>query len=254
MPNPARPNPASRGFTLVELTIVLVIVGLLVGGMTVLLSAAQDTANIKETQRRLNQAQEALLGFAAGSGRLPCPAAAPNAGGVEAPSNGTGACTAALDGFLPGTTLGLSPTDEQGYFIDAWGNRIRYAVYNNAILDIYATSHSDVFTTAGKMKQLGLETLSTNPSPTPRKLLYVCDSATGITGTTCGTARTLTDTAVAVVFSMGKNGGVAAAGDEAANTDGDVVFVSMTAATFDDLVTWLSPNILYNRMIAAGRF
>ncbi|MCK6407307.1 MAG: type II secretion system GspH family protein [Rhodocyclaceae bacterium] len=249
MPTPARPNPASRGFTLVELTIVLVIVGLLVGGMTVLLSAAQDTANIKETQRRLNQAQEALLGFAAGSGRLPCPAAAPIAGGVEAPSNGTGACTAALDGFLPGTTLGLSPTDEQGYFVDAWGNRIRYAVYNTTI-----AAETDPFTTAGKMKSIGIETLSTNPSPTPRKLLYVCDSATGITGTTCGTARTLTDTAVAVVFSMGKNGGVAAAGDEAANTDGDVVFVSMTAATFDDLVTWLSPNILYNRMIAAGRF
>lgn len=23
--------------------------------------------------------------------------------------------------------------------------------------------------------------------------------------------------------------------------------------TFDDLVTWISPNILYNRLIAAGR-
>ncbi len=244
-----------RGFTLVELTIVLIIVGLLVGGMTVALSSLQDSANIKETQRRIALAHEALLGFAASNGRLPCPAAAPNAGGSESPSTGTGACTAALDGFLPGTTLGLSPSDEQGYFLDAWGNRIRYMVFNGAILDIYAVSHTNVFTTAGKMKQLGLETLATNPSPNPRKLLYVCDPTTGsIAAADCGTARTLTDNAVAIIYSMGKNGGVAASGDEAANTNGDIVFVNMASQSFDDIVTWLSPNVLYNRMIAAGRF
>ena len=246
----ARPSrTTTAGFTLVELTIVLIFVGLLIGGMTVMLSSVQDTANIKETQRRLGQAQEALLGFAAGAGRLPCPAAAPNAGGVEAPADGSGSCTTALSGFIPGRTLGLSPTDEQGYFLDAWGNRMRYAVFNGNI-----AAQANPFTVTNRMRDIGIESLSTNPSPNPRRLLYVCDTSAGITAVDCGAAQTLTDNAVAVLFSMGRNGGGAPAGDEAANTDGDIVFVSRNTAGFDDVVTWLSPNILYNRMIAAGRF
>ena len=48
--------------------------------------------------------------------------------------------------------------------------------------------------------------------------------------------------------------------DEAANLDGNRVFVSHTPAQdtatngeFDDLMIWLSPNILFNRMVAAGK-
>ncbi len=46
--------------------------------------------------------------------------------------------------------------------------------------------------------------------------------------------------------------------DETANGDNDRVFVSHTPTPpglneFDDLVIWISPNILYNRLIAAGR-
>lgn len=245
-------NPPSRhgdsGFTLVEMAIVLIIVALLVGGTTIMLSAVQDNNNVKETQRRLALAQEALLGFAAGNGRLPCPAAAPDAGGSEAPADASGACTAALNGFLPALTLGLAPTDAQGYLVDAWGNRVRYAVFNGTI-----ATHANPFTTPGKMKEIGIETLSMNPFPTPRPLLYVCDSGAGVGAADCGTAQKLTDNAVAVVFSMGKNGGVAGAGNEAENTDGDIVFVSMTSPDFDDVVAWLSPNILYNRLITAGR-
>jgi hypothetical protein len=65
---------------------------------------------------------------------------------------------------------------------------------------------------------------------------------------------------VAVIFSLGKNAPTGGTGaDEAANINNDPVFVSHTPTPassgneFDDLVTWLSPNILFNRMIAAGR-
>ena len=238
------PNTSkSSGFTLTELAIVLVIVALLIGGLTVSLSASRDIANEKETQKLLATANDALLGFAAANGRLPCPAAPPNAGGAESPL-GSGVCTNALDGFFPATTLGLTPTDDQGYLIDAWGNPIRYAVYNTAI-----NGHSNVFTVAGKMKELGIETLSTNPSPTSRKLLYVCNSATGITVNDCGTANTLTDSAIAIVYSTGKNG--------VSETNGgpkDTVFVSPHSVLgHDDLTLWISPNILFSRLIAAGR-
>lgn len=48
--------------------------------------------------------------------------------------------------------------------------------------------------------------------------------------------------------------------DEAANLNGDQVFVSRVRSDpgsaggeFDDIVTWLSENVLYNRMVAAGQ-
>ena len=232
----------NAGFTLVEMTIVLVIVSLLIGGLALSITAQQDTANIRDTQRRLDQAQEALLGFAAANGRLPCPAAPPAAGGAESPI-GTGACTNALNGFVPATTLGLSPTDAQGYLVDAWGNPIRYAVFSDTI-----GGQANPFTTPNGMKNVTLPTLSSASN-----LLYVCGGASVALTVNCSTETVLTNLAVAVVFSMGRNGGAAAAGEEAENTDGDIVFVSKTAADFDDLLSWISPNILYNRMITAGR-
>jgi hypothetical protein len=88
----------------------------------------------------------------------------------------------------------------------------------------------------------------------------------------------------AIVFSYGRNGywawpvGAAAnngdsSGETVNNVDEDInanqnpisnggrVFVSKTPSQrntpvfgeFDDIVTWLSPNTLFNRMVAAGR-
>ena len=74
-----------------------------------------------------------------------------------------------------------------------------------------------------------------------------------------------------VIISHGKNGyggtsdeggAIAAATslDEVTNATGANNFVSRTItapgaglAEFDDLVIWLSPNVLYNRMVAAGK-
>jgi hypothetical protein len=74
----------------------------------------------------------------------------------------------------------------------------------------------------------------------------------------------LASNAVAVIWSTGKNttsGGTSA--DESENPNPQTganpdptpnCFVShILAPDFDDQVIWLSPNILYNRMISAGR-
>lgn len=129
------------GFTLIELTIVLVIVALLIGGMLVPLSAQRDLQNTSDTQKQLSLISEALLGFAAAQNRMPCPATATSNGRESFCTNAAGACgseqfvvqahgrcTDFFNGFVPAATLGLSPTDEQGFAIDSWGNRIRYAI------------------------------------------------------------------------------------------------------------------------------
>ncbi|MFB0936443.1 MAG: type II secretion system protein [Propionivibrio sp.] len=234
---------AAHGFTLTELAIVLVIVALLIGGMLIPLSAQRDVQAANDTQRQLAEIRDALLGFAAANGRLPCPAS-PNLTGVENPAGG-GACTNQWNGFLPGITLGIGPTDAQGYVLDAWSNRIRYAV---------TTSNSNAFTTTNGVKNNWSGTLSPD--------LKACNTAANITngGTSsanCPSADRLTDTAVAVLISPGRNGGTTpTSADELANwpSSNDPVFVNATQSpAFDDIVLWLSANILYNRLIAAGK-
>ena len=53
-----------RGFTLVEMTIVLVIIGLLISSLIPPLSAQMDQRNVNETREQLANIREALIGFA----------------------------------------------------------------------------------------------------------------------------------------------------------------------------------------------
>lgn len=256
-----------RGFSLVELAIVLIIVALLSGGMLVTLSTSRDIARATDAQKQLATISDALLGFAAANGRLPCPASAASDGaesfctnnvgaatcGVEllTPAPDHGRCNNPFDGFLPAKTLGITPTDAQGYALDPWNNRIRYAV----------SSADDgtnfIFTGKDKIKAAW----ATPPLPDAGKLLRVCSTASGATGAgataECQTAppSTLADKAVAVIYSRGANGGAApTSADEIENGDNDRLFVSTTSSpSYDDVVSWLSPNLLYNRMISSGR-
>jgi prepilin-type N-terminal cleavage/methylation domain-containing protein len=231
---------SGRGFTLIEMAMVLLIVALLLSGGMAVFSTQIEQQKFKDTQRILDDAREALIGFAAANDRLPCPAA-PAATGTESPAGGV--CTNPYNGFLPATTLGIPGVDANGYLLDGWGGRVRYAV---------TTVGASAATTTNGL------TLATVPN------LSVCGSATGITALTCVTAPVLTSTAVAIIFSLGANGssGVAGGIDEAANQNADQVFVSHppvaagvagTNGEFDDLFTWIPPAVLYNRLLQAGR-
>ena len=241
-----------HGFTLIELAIALVIIALLATGLMISMVAQRESIAAAETQRQLSEARDALLGFAAAHGRLPCPAA-PAATGVEQPAGG-GNCNNPWDGFLPALTLGLHPTDPNGYALDGWGNPLRYAVTTSS----HATCPNSCFTTTDGAKNawnVGPGTLSPD--------LHVCSTSAGTTGgganATCAPGTSLATNAVAVIFSRGANGGVVpTSDDEQANGNSDRLFVSHTptatgANEFDDLVLWMSPNILYNRLIVVGR-
>lgn len=243
----------NAGFTLTELALSLLIVAILLAGMLMPLSTQLDLRNQAQTQQALADIREALLGFAAANGRLPCPASA-TSNGIESPSGG-GACTNPYDGFVPAVTLGIAPVDNQGYALDAWQQRLRYAV---------TIANSNAFTTANGMKTTTLAALSPN--------LKVCSSAAGLSGAgsaaaSCAAAATLSNSSVAVIYSPGRNGGVGGTGTDerhnpnpSASVAPDPAYVSHepTAAgapqgEFDDIVTWLSPNVLYSRMITAGQ-
>lgn len=233
MHRPSLPvNASLRGFTLTELAIVLVIVSLLAGGLMMSIGSQLEQKSRSETQQLLQEARDALLGFAAshsaadGRPYLPCPDT--DGDGVE---DRSGANCANTNGNLPWSTLGVAS-------LDGWNNRFRYQVQQS-----FASS-ANGFTLI-----------------TPAPNLRVCEQAA------CTT--TIATALPAVILSHGKNGlgavnssnaanPLPASADEAENADGDSDFVSHTptpagANEFDDMLSWLSPNILYNRMIAAGR-
>ena len=88
-------KPASQnGFTLIEMAIVLMIVGLLLGGLLVPLSAQMDQRNISDTQKAMSEIKEALIGYAMANGRLPCPAVPTTPTGQTASGVSAGTCSA----------------------------------------------------------------------------------------------------------------------------------------------------------------
>lgn len=223
----------SRGFSLVEMAVVLVIVALLIAGMMIPLSAQQEIRARQETEKILSDIREALLGFAITNGRLPRPSNL-TAGAPDGMERATCANDADCHGFIPWATLGVSK-------LDGWGKLIRYSVtpaYANAAITLTSVANRTVQTRDG-----------------------------------AGTAVDLASQVPAIFFSHGKErwgttdagtplpDGSATNADEDVNNDGPTNYfsrlpVSDTAAPggeFDDIVTWLPATVLVNRLIAAGK-
>ncbi len=250
---------AQGGFSLLELAIVLLIMGLLLGGLVMPLSARVDQQRVVETTRQLEEIRAALAGYALAHDALPCPAT-PGSNGQSAPS-ATGCVT--QHGFVPAVTLALggARNDDQ-LLLDAWGNPLRYSV---SASDADGDGNWD-FVRPGEMRNVTVAALLPD--------LRVCTTAAGSSPTACASnATTVVATAPAVVLSMGKDWASPGSADQQANVGASLgggpsgrsypvaangVFVSRSASAatgneFDDLVTWISPAALYGQMVAAGR-
>jgi prepilin-type N-terminal cleavage/methylation domain-containing protein len=101
-----------RGFTLIELAIVMVILTILAGGLLMPVATRIKNNQIQEARRYLGEVNEALIGFAIGHEQLPCP---------STDEDGVSDTCTPREGFLPWQTLGVAPTDP-------WGNTLRYRV------------------------------------------------------------------------------------------------------------------------------
>lgn len=225
------------GFTLIELAIAIVVISLLLGGLLGPLSIRVEQQERAKTQALLEEIKEALLGYAAINGFLPCPA---REGDPASPNYGVADTTcppgsATMDGFLPWKTLGVSPTDAWGRPrvtpTDDWRGYWRYRVDGN---------FADVGTAIS---------LTTNFST---DALRVVDATSG------NLLTTTTERPVAIVFSTGAADKDAnSSDDDGENADYEISNGTYAAGeystTFDDITTWLSRPLLYNRMLMAEK-
>lgn len=230
-----------RGFSLVELAIVLMVVSLLIGGMLVPFSAQQELSRRKETEQMLKEAKEALIGFALINQRLPCAAPVGTADGAAGtPCNPPVMPNNPRFGIFPWQTVGVAHQRDQ------WAHRFTYSV-----TPAMTVNPIDCFAGAGDI------TVRTRDA---------AGALVNLTGL---------NEAVAVILSHGKeaawaytDAGVRVADSANINTDEDTnsgaagtSFVSRPIAApgspvpgeFDDALVWVTRNELVARMAAAGR-
>jgi prepilin-type N-terminal cleavage/methylation domain-containing protein len=250
------------GFTLVELTIVLLIVSILLAGVLMPLSIQMELRRYADTKKTMDLINEALIGFVLANGRLPCPADPALADGVVNAGVERPACATAATqfGVIPWVTLNVPETDE-------WNGRFTYRVTSGFADAINSTA-------------------GCAPPATPVNASFaLCDSGDMKVRSrnTSGTPYDLTNLALPAVFvSHGKNGYGAYRSNgiqipRTANTTDEYINSSSTAVSFfsrektdaftgcndlantvplcefDDLVAFVPLTTLMNRMVVSGK-
>lgn len=230
------------GFTLIEIAIVLVIVGLLVGSFIGTFSNRIDATRRADTNKNLIDIKQVLMAFAYSQGTdtfLPCPDTDTPPDGIE--NRSAGVCDPGSSlGTLPWVTLGIGRQD-------AWATHYRYWVN-----DDYASD-------AG----FGLDGDDTGGGNA--EIRTRVNDAVAV----------IAENAVAVIFSHGKNslGGVSADGinrdvipagsvDENENGNGDSIYIARPPSeagsaaagkAFDDMLIWINSFELKAKMVEAGK-
>ncbi len=238
-----------RGFTLVEIAMVLVIIGLLLGGVIAPLRTQRDVSQREATERQLQDIRAALIGFAQTNNRLPCPAT-PGTNGIESrvpllpaiPTSGN--CTAPLaNSVVPYQVLGIQGVVINGTLVDAWLRPVRYRVTNPTMVApnnwIYARGRIPIAPTAPALPNF-----------------QICPG-------TALCATPIAGSVVAVVFSTGKDGPdlpASVSPDQVTNLAGGNNFIMRTPTEylrtgieFDDIVVWISHPTLIYELGRAGR-
>ncbi|MDC7805921.1 type II secretion system protein [Luteimonas sp BLCC-B24] len=127
MRRPRRPSSvriAAGGFTLVELSVVLAVLGVMAVAMTSAFGGIHQAREQSAARAQAETARQALRAFALRNKRLPCPDT--SAHGDSGREAGGGSCNADVRiGWLPYESLGLD--------VPTRAERLRYGVYRSAV-------------------------------------------------------------------------------------------------------------------------
>ncbi len=190
----------NKGFTLLEMTMVLLIVGLLTSSLLMPINAQLQLRRISETERKLAQIKQSIVSYIVLQQTLPCPDT--NGDGFENISGNN--CTS-REGNLAWRSLGLSAGQ-----MDAWGNRFAYAIADG---DYQNKTHTNKFINFNNLKKnTGLEIALDSGDP-------------------------IKNIAMLVIYSLGED---TIAYSENANGDKTYKYGDYIAGLYDDHLIWLS--------------
>ena len=241
------PRSYCRGFTLVELAVVVAVIALLLGSLLVPLTTQVEQRNVAQTDKQLEEIRQALIGFAMVNGRLPRPANSATDGTEKAL-----ACATELDctGYLPWAALGVNRTD-------AWGKLFRYSVSRE-----FANANFTLSTTAANPKVIvtrdsgGAQVPLTSTTINPTVIAVVMSYGSNNFGTT-DDGTPIANLSTTNVDEQNNNAEFSSCGWVAnCTTFWGRPVATNTAATggeFDDRVVWISWSVLSNRMVSAGK-
>ena len=222
-----------RAFVLIEIAIALFVLALVLGGILAPINQQIQQGKVRDTQKAINDINDALIGFVMINGRLPRPATS-STNGLE--NAATCATEAACTGFIPWTTLG-SPK------VDAWGNLIQYSV-----------------TPAFANAAFTLTTVGTKTIQERNSGGALVSYATLVPAVVWSHGPENFGTNDAGISRANSSSGVANA-DEITNNAASVTFIRRIETTntaagggeFDDIVTFIPTAVLIGKAIAAGK-
>jgi prepilin-type N-terminal cleavage/methylation domain-containing protein len=222
-----------RGYTLIELTLVILIIGILIAGVAIPLASQVGLAKQKQAREELARIEEALIGYAVAdpNHRLPCPDT--DGDGVQNFGSAPDYCDDGdnPEGYLPWRELGVGR-------LDPWGNPYRYRG-NNAFTNQFGVPAPGAATSGT------LQVYDTSSTP---KLL------------TSGNPNA----PAAIVFSCGPNGtadqdnasnaGPGCVNDTEPVNDNYTQDIQDETLPFDDILVILSKHVLVNRLVQSGQW
>lgn len=245
---------AESGFSLIELAVVVLIIGILLTMGLGAMNAVRENTALSATNSKQTAIKEALIGYLRRNSRLPCPDTEPLAltapDGIEnraTAGDPATACSSAF-GILPYVTLGIPRDAAQ----DGWGNFFSYHVSNlTAVTNTnwtlsasFRTGNTGVITVNDRTSDLAAAT----PISTTVVAVIVSHGPNGFGAYTIGGTRN----ALAAVATY----------DERDNTNADTTYYRRSQTTddaswttrgaFDDIVMYLTADDLLNPLFKDG--
>jgi len=285
-------NARQNGFTLVEIAIVLLIVTILLGYTVALFPRQQELKQYRDVDRKMDEVIAAIVGFAQVNGRLPCPAIPASAGIEDFDTINDDGCEN-FGGFVPVNTLGLvGRLNADSLLLDPWGNPYRYYVTDSDFdgdgfsdftapneirnvglvdldddgfidldgqfvicdqADATLNDHCD-----GAANFVFGDDTAAGPPYAGAPFVLISHGKNWNEGTALGDDERVNmgiilTTAFAPPIPNGPAGLAYPLKDVSANETTFVRRITGFADDFDDVVKWVSPNILYSKMIEAGQ-